>query len=78
MKNPSKETLEKWRTDDTYWKCGGLFYYNKEDERLLPPKRVAWMGWTVNFANPKSVILMFGIIFLVLFLVALLPKKWII
>jgi uncharacterized membrane protein len=33
-------------------------YYNKEDQRLLPPKRIEWMGWTVNFANFKSVLLL--------------------
>jgi hypothetical protein len=33
----------------------GLFYYNKEDKRIFPPKRMAWAGWTVNFINPISV-----------------------
>lgn len=34
----------------------GIFYYNKNDKRLFPPKRIPWMGWTVNFANTKSVL----------------------
>lgn len=54
--NPSKETLEKWHKDPKNWKLG-LFYYNPEDKRLLPPKRIAWMGLTINFANTKSVLL---------------------
>ena len=54
MKNPSKVQLENWHKDPKNWKFGS-FYYNKEDERIFPPKRIAWMGWTVNFANPKSV-----------------------
>jgi uncharacterized membrane protein len=54
MKNPSKEQLENWHKDPNNRKFGS-FYYNKEDERIFPPKRIAWMGWTVNFANPKSV-----------------------
>jgi uncharacterized membrane protein len=29
------------------WKYG-MFYYNKEDKRYLPPKRQEWMGVTVN------------------------------
>ena len=33
----------------------GIFYYNKEDSRIFPPKRIPWMGWTVNFANWKSI-----------------------
>lgn len=55
MEKPSKETLEKWHKDPNNWKFG-QFYFNKEDKRIFPPKRLPWMGWTVNFANPKSVI----------------------
>ena len=69
MGKPSKETLEKWRKDPNNWKWG-FFYYNKEDQRLLPPKRIEWMGWTVNFANPNS-ILVFALILLgCLFIIA--------
>lgn len=55
MEKPSKETKENWLRDDKYWKWG-VFYYNTEDKRILPPKRIPWMGWTVNFANPISII----------------------
>tara|TARA_R110000868_G_scaffold14457_2_gene67338 strand:+ start:5821 stop:6051 length:231 start_codon:yes stop_codon:yes gene_type:complete len=51
---PTKETLNKWHKDPNNWKLG-VFYYNKEDKRILPPKRMAWAGWTVNFANTVSV-----------------------
>ena len=61
MSKPSLETLEKWHKDPANWKWGS-FYYNKEDNRLFPPKRIAWMGWTINFANWKS-ILAFVILF---------------
>jgi uncharacterized membrane protein len=40
----------------------GIFYYNKEDKRLLPPKRIPMFGWTVNFANSYSVVLCLAII----------------
>ncbi len=40
---------------DSNW-IWGIFYYNKEDERIFPPKRIPWMGWTVNFAKTKSVL----------------------
>jgi len=69
MENPSKETLDKWHKDPNNWKWG-LFYYNKEDKRIFPPKRVKWMGWTVNFANTKSVlffIIMLVVIFTLLY-----------
>ncbi len=42
-------------SDDYHWKWG-IFYYNPDDKRLFPPKRNQWMGWTVNFANWKSVL----------------------
>ncbi len=61
MEKPSKETLEKWHKDPNNWKLGFL-YYNKEDQRLLPPKRIEWTGWTVNFANPKSIVLLLAMI----------------
>lgn len=54
------------------WKLG-VFYYNKEDNRLFPPKRTK-LGWTVNFANPYSIIAM-SIILLVLFLLIYLSNK---
>ncbi len=55
MENPTKETLNKWHKDSNNWKFGYI-YYNKDDKRIFPPKRIKWMGWTVNFANTKSVI----------------------
>jgi uncharacterized membrane protein len=70
---PSKETLEKWSKDPNNW-IWGMFYYNKEDQRLMPPKRIAWMGWTINFANYKSVLFMIGIFFFV-FIVSMIQKK---
>jgi uncharacterized membrane protein len=70
---PSKETLEKWSKDPNNW-IWGMFYYNKKDQRLILPKRIAWMGLTINFANYKSVLLMIGIFFFV-FIVSMIQKK---
>ncbi len=47
--------LDHWRKDPANWKWS-VFYYNPEDKRIFPPKRNAAMGWTINFANPASVI----------------------
>jgi uncharacterized membrane protein len=55
MEKPSKETLEKWNQDPNNWKLGFL-YFNPEDKRIFPPKRTPWMGWTINFANSKSIL----------------------
>jgi uncharacterized membrane protein len=60
---PSKETLEKWHNDPSNWKLG-IFYYNKSDKRIFPPKRFRALGWTVNFANPCS----YGFLILLMFL----------
>ena len=65
MKNPTEEQLEKWHNDPNNWKFG-LFYYNPEDERIFPPKRIKWAGWTVNFANTKSVLAFIGIVVITL------------
>jgi uncharacterized membrane protein len=60
---PSKETLNAWHKDPASWKWG-MFYYKKNDKRIFPPKRVAAFGWTANFANPYSILIMIGIIIL--------------
>jgi uncharacterized membrane protein len=52
-KKPSQETIEAWHKDPANWKLG-IFYFNREDKRLFPPKRIAMLGWTINFANPLS------------------------
>jgi hypothetical protein len=32
------------------------FFINSKDPRMLPPKRVKSFEWTINFANPYSVL----------------------
>jgi uncharacterized membrane protein len=71
---PSKETLEKWHKDPRNWKLG-LFYYNKEDKRILPPKRIAWAGWTVNFANTISVVVFVLILIILIGIPFYAPKE---
>lgn len=58
-KEPSKETSDKWRNDSNNW-IWGIFYYNKEDSRIFPPKKIEEMGSTINFANPKSILALIG------------------
>jgi uncharacterized membrane protein len=52
---PTKEMLENWHNDPNNWKWGWI-YYNKADKRIFPPKRNKYMGWTVNVANPISIL----------------------
>jgi uncharacterized membrane protein len=54
-KEPSEETSKRWRNDSNNWILG-VFYYNKKDLRVFPPKKNDDMGSTINFANPKSIL----------------------
>ncbi|MEN9910292.1 MAG: hypothetical protein RLZZ540_3451 [Bacteroidota bacterium] len=58
---PSQETLDQWSKDPDNW-IWGMFYYNPKDKRIFPPKKIAWMGFTTNFANTKSVLAMIGVL----------------
>lgn len=71
---PAKETLRKWSEDPSNWKWG-MFYYCREDQRIFPPKRIPWMGWTINFANTKSVIAFIVLLIIALGLTLFLPDK---
>jgi uncharacterized membrane protein len=68
----SKETKDKWLKEDKYWKWG-IFYYNPEDKRILPRKRISWMGWTINFANKKSIVVFIIIMVITLSMITFLP-----
>lgn len=70
---PSQELLNQWHKDPTNWKLG-MFYFNKKDKRIFPPKRISRTGWTVNFANPLSVLVFIGAIALAI-LASILLKK---
>jgi uncharacterized membrane protein len=51
----NQEQYELWHKDPKNWKFV-VFYYNPEDNRTFPPKRIKSMGLTINFANTKSVV----------------------
>ena len=51
--------------DPTNYKAG-IFYFNPKDKRVMVPKRIAMMGWTLNFANIYTWLLIFGLIAVVL------------
>jgi uncharacterized membrane protein len=72
--DPDKETSDRWSKDPNNW-IWGLFYYNKKDDRIFPPKKIAWMGNTLNFANPKSVLFMIGFILFFVFIVYSITKN---
>ena len=53
----------------------GIFYYNKEDDRIFPPKRIPWMGWTVNFANWKSIAALVAMLIFFYFIIFIIGKN---
>jgi uncharacterized membrane protein len=72
---PDKEIVDAWHDNPNNWKWG-IFYYNSDDKRLLPPKRIKWMGWTINFANPFSILVLLGIILFFFCMVSSWPATW--
>lgn len=72
MQDPSKEQIENWQKNPKNWILY-LFYYNPDDKQVFPPKRIGTgFGWTTNFANFRSIMVLvifllvvFGFIFLI-------------
>jgi uncharacterized membrane protein len=60
---------DKWHNDPDNWKWG-IFYYNRKDKRIFPPKKYKNMGWTINFGNPYSVLILVGLLILMILLSA--------
>jgi uncharacterized membrane protein len=50
--------------DDNTHYIWNTFYFNKGDRRVLVPKRVRWFGFTVNFAQPVTYLVLMMIILL--------------
>jgi hypothetical protein len=49
----TREEMETCRKDPRNRKWG--FYYCKADPRVIVPKGLKWMGWTVNAARPSAI-----------------------
>lgn len=57
------------RTPDECWKLG-VFYFNRNDPAFFVEKRFG-MGWTLNFANPRSWLVIGAILFFILAILGL-------
>jgi len=51
-KDLSNDFLNTMSRETGNWK--GLFYFNSKDPRLMVPKSVSSLGWTLNFASPYA------------------------
>jgi uncharacterized membrane protein len=49
----TREQIENCWKDRHNWKW--RVYYCKADPRVIVPRRLKWMGWTVNFARPSAI-----------------------
>jgi len=47
----------------------GIFYFNRNDPHILVPKRNSMMGWTLNFANLWTYVIL-GVFIVVAVIVA--------
>lgn len=65
-----QDELDKMRNNPDNYKWG-TFYFNPKDYRVFVPKRIKILGWTLNFANPYSYLVIFGIIIIAVIVVSL-------
>ncbi|MDD4031712.1 MAG: DUF5808 domain-containing protein [Bacteroidales bacterium] len=67
MENSSdKQIMNSDSENPDGWK--GIIYFNRQDSRLIVPKRFPEMGWTLNFAHPYSYLLLIALALLILLL----------
>ncbi len=65
MKDPGNERQNDfWHKDPSNWR-GGIFYFNRRDPRVMVPKRNPTLGWTLNFGNPVSWLILASIAVLI-------------
>lgn len=50
----SRNALDHFRLNPDNWKLG-IFYFCSADQRMIVPKRIRGLGWTLNFARPLAV-----------------------
>jgi uncharacterized membrane protein len=62
--------LARFHSDPANWKLG-IFYFCRSDRRIIVPKRIKGLGWTVNLARPMAVPCFLSIIALVWGILAL-------
>jgi hypothetical protein len=46
---------------DPHNRKGGV-YFCKADPRVIVPRHLKWMGWTINFARPSAIPVLLGMV----------------
>ena len=54
------------KTNPEYYKWG-IFYYNPKDSRVILPKVNRMLGWTFNFGNPITYVIILAFVLLLIF-----------
>ena len=54
--------------DDTSNYVWSTFYFNRNDPRIIVPKRTRFLGWTINFARPASYLMLVVLLLLCFYL----------
>ena len=70
MPEPDWDTWNRWKNDPDNW-IWGVFYFNRQDPRLFVPKKIEWMGFTINFAHKMGTVVFSALIFYILIMAAL-------
>jgi uncharacterized membrane protein len=69
--NITSQNPELMSKDPENWR--GIFYFNRNDSRMIVPKLNSSFGWTFNFGNVKAILIIAAIIVSVI-IVAVLTK----
>jgi uncharacterized membrane protein len=48
-----------------YYKWG-IFYFNPNDRRIFVPKAIKYFGYTLNFGNPYSYLVLIGTVLIII------------
>lgn len=67
MTQPTRDQLH---SDSANWKWG-IFYFCRQDPRIIVPKRIRGLGWTINFARPSALLWVLAILLFVYGAIAL-------
>jgi len=64
MKNKlNQEILDSMAKNPSNWR--GILYFNRKDPRLIVQKQFPPLGWTLNFANPLTYLMIISIVLVV-------------
>jgi uncharacterized membrane protein len=59
-----RNNYDLWHRDPNNWRMG-VFYVNKNDPRVIVPKRNPGLGMTLNFGNPVTYLVLLSIVLII-------------